>query len=124
MSNTNVKAQLRQRRKNRIRKKIHGTPERPRFSVFRSARHISAQIIDDTQGHTFVTASTNEKAVKESADMNGKKKIEQAAYVGKLAAQRAMEKGITAVVFDRGGFLYHGRVKAVLEGAREAGLKC
>ena len=124
MSTTNVKLRLRQRRKIRIRKKIHGTPERPRFSVFRSARHISAQIIDDTRGQTFVTASTNEKAVRDSADMAGKKKLERAAYVGKLAAQRALEKGITAVVFDRGGFLYHGRVKAVLDGAREAGLKC
>ncbi len=124
MGTTSVKRQLRQRRKTRIRKKIYGTPERPRFCVFRSARHISAQIIDDTKGQTFVMASTNEKAVKESPEMTGKKKVERATYVGKLAAQRAMEKGITAVVFDRGGFLYHGRVKAVLEGAREAGLKC
>ncbi len=122
MSTTNVKAQLRQRRKTRIRKKIYGTPERPRFCIFRSARHISAQIIDDTNGHTFVAASSNEKAVKDSPELTGKKKTEWAAYVGKLAAQRAKEKGITAVVFDRGGFLYHGRVKAVVEGAREAGL--
>lgn len=124
MSTINKKAQLRQRRKNRIRKKIYGTPERPRFSVFRSARHIFAQIIDDTKGHTFVVASTSEKAVKESAEITGKKKSERAKYVGQLAAKRALEKGITAVVFDRGGFLYHGRVKAVLDGAREAGLKC
>jgi large subunit ribosomal protein L18 len=124
MSTINKKAQLRQRRKNRIRKKIYGTPERPRFSVFRSARHVFAQIIDDTKGHTFVVASTNEKAVRESAEISGKKKAERANYVGKLAAKRALEKGITSVVFDRGGFLYHGRVKAVLEGAREAGLKC
>ena len=124
MSTTNVKLRLRQRRKTRIRKKIHGTPERPRFSVFRSARHISAQIIDDTRGHTVVTASSNEQAVRDNAEMAGKKKIECASYVGKLAAQRALEKGITSVVFDRGGFLYHGRVKALLEGAREAGLKC
>ncbi len=71
-----------------------------------------------------MTASTNEKTVKENTEIAGKKKIERANYVGKLAAKRALEKGITAVVFDRGGFLYHGRVKAVLEGAREAGLKC
>ena len=124
MSTTNRKKQLRQRRKIGIRKKILGTPDRPRFCVFRSARHISAQIIDDTRGHTFVAASTNEKAVTENAELAGKKKVERAGYVGKLAAERALEKGITAVVFDRGGFLYHGRVKAVLEGAREAGLKC
>jgi large subunit ribosomal protein L18 len=124
MSTINKKVQLRQRRKNRIRKKIFGTPERPRFSVFRSARHVFAQIIDDTSGHTFVVASTNEKTVRDNTGIAGKKKSERANYVGKLAAQRALEKGITAVVFDRGGFLYHGRVKAVLEGAREAGLKC
>jgi large subunit ribosomal protein L18 len=124
MSTLDKKAQLRQRRKNRIRKKIYGTPERPRFSVFRSARHISAQIIDDTKGHTVVLATSNEKVVKENTDMAGKKKIERANYVGQLAAKRAIEKGITAVVVDRGGFLYHGRVKAVLEGARQAGLKC
>ena len=124
MSITNIKTQLRQRRKNRIRKKIHGTPERPRFSVFRSARHICAQIIDDTSGHTFAIASTNEKTVRDNAEISGKKKIERAKYVGKLAAQRALEKGKTTVVVDRGGFLYHGRVKALLEGAREAGLKC
>ncbi|MEW6077056.1 MAG: 50S ribosomal protein L18 [Thermodesulfobacteriota bacterium] len=124
MSTVNKKMQLRQRRKNRIRKKIFGTTERPRLSVFRSARHVFAQIIDDTRGHTFVVASTNEKAVKENLEIAGKKKSERANYVGRLAAQRALEKGITAVVFDRGGFLYHGRVKAVLEGAREAGLKC
>ena len=124
MSTLDKKAQLRQRRKNRIRKKIYGTPERPRFSVFRSARHISAQIIDDTKGHAVVLATSNEKVVKENTDMAGKKKIERANYVGQLAAKRAIEKGITAVVVDRGGFLYHGRVKAVLEGARQAGLKC
>jgi large subunit ribosomal protein L18 len=124
MSTKNKKVQLRQKRKNRIRKKIFGTPERPRLSVFRSARHVFAQIIDDTKGRTFVVASTNEKAVRENSEIAGKKKSERANYVGKLAAQRALEKGITAVVFDRGGFLYHGRVKAVLEGAREAGLTC
>lgn len=124
MSTTNIKRRLRQRRRTRIRKKIYGTPDRPRFCVFRSARHISAQIIDDVQGSTFVVASTNEKAVKDNPEMSGKKKLEKAVYVGKLAAERAKEKGITTVVFDRGGFLYHGRVKAVLEGAREAGLKC
>ena len=124
MSTTDNKKQMRQRRKNRIRKKIHGTPECPRFSVFRSARHIYAQIIDDTRGHTVVLASSNEKAIRDNADLSGKKKAEQAQYVGKLAAERAQKKGITRVVFDRGGFLYHGRVKAVLEGAREVGLKC
>lgn len=124
MSTVNRKKQLRQKRKNRIRKKINGTPERPRCSVFRSARHICAQVIDDTKGHTFVVASTSEKVVRENTEISGKKKMERANYVGKLLAKRALEKGITTVVFDRGGFLYHGRVKALLEGAREAGLKC
>jgi len=97
-----------------------GTPERPRLSVFRSARHVYAQIIDDRAGKTLVTASSVE------GDIKGKNKFENkvaaANFIGKKVAERALEKGIKQVVFDRNGFLYHGRIKAVSDGAREAGL--
>jgi large subunit ribosomal protein L18 len=109
------------RRKRRIRKKVMGTQERPRLSVFRSARHIYAQIIDDTCGRTLASASSQEKPLAES--VTGQKKIDKAVMVGKLIAERARAKGIAKVVFDRNGFLYHGRVKAVSAGAREAGLQ-
>lgn len=121
MSSTNPKEVARIKRQTRIRKKIRGTGERPRLSVFRSARHIYAQVIDDTAGTTLVTASTVEGAFKEQSKFESK--TAAAAYVGKLVAQRAMEKGIKKVVFDRNGFLYHGRVKAISQGAREAGLE-
>lgn len=107
-----------ERRKKRVRKKIYGTPDRPRLSVFRSNRHIYAQIIDDTVGHTLASACSMEKEV----DTAGKTKTEVAREVGLLLARRAREKGIEKVVFDRGGNLYHGRVKALAEGAREGGL--
>ncbi len=109
------------RRKRRIRKKVKGTPERPRLSVFRSARHVYAQIIDDTVGRTLVSASSVEKEMQKSEA--GLKKVDWAVRVGKLVAERAKAKGIAKVVFDRNGFLYHGRVKAVSDGAREAGLQ-
>jgi large subunit ribosomal protein L18 len=117
----NTKSDARLRRKKRIGKKLRGTPERPRLSVFRSARHIYAQIIDDSRGCTLVSASSQEKALSESAA--AQKKAEKAVRVGKLVAERAKAKGIDKVVFDRNGFLYHGRVKAVSDGAREAGLQ-
>jgi len=117
----NAKADQRVRRKSRIRKKVMGTEERPRLSVFRSARHIYAQIIDDTSGCTLVAATSLEKAVTGAAAE--KKKVDKAVMVGKLVAERAKAKGIDKVVFDRNGFLYHGRVKAVSDGAREAGLQ-
>ena len=117
----NRKSDQRTRRKSRIRKKIIGTIERPRLSVFRSARHIYAQIIDDNRRCTVVAASSLEKAVAE-AGVN-KKKVEKAVMVGKLVAERAKAKGIEKVVFDRNGFLYHGRIKAISDGAREAGLQ-
>jgi large subunit ribosomal protein L18 len=98
-----------------------GTVERPRLSVFRSARHIYAQIIDDTCGCTLVAASSLETDVAQTAAE--KKKVEKAVMVGKLVAERAKSKGIEKVVFDRNGFLYHGRIKAVSDGAREAGLQ-
>lgn len=105
----------------RLRKKLSGTTERPRLAVFRSNNHIYAQVIDDTQSHTLCSASSLVKDVIEETGGVGSNK--EAAYVvGKHVAKRALEKGITKVCFDRGGFLYHGRVKAVADGAREAGL--
>lgn len=123
MGPLNIKKQARLKRKKRIRKNLVGSTQRLRLSVFRSAKHIYAQIIDDTSGHTVVAASTVEKDVKEHfAAESSKGKLVAATYVGKLIAERAAEKGIQRVVFDRNGFLFHGRVKAVSEGAREAGL--
>lgn len=109
------------KRKRRIRKKIFGTSERLRLSIFRSARHMYAQIIEDTTGRTLVSASTVEKAVRELPKFEDKKSA--ANHIGRLLAQRAVEKGISKVVFDRNGFLYHGRVKALSTGAREGGLE-
>lgn len=108
----------RQRIKYRIRKKLKGTSERPRLCVFRSNSQIYAQIIDDTSGKTLVTASSMEKALK---GLKGTK-TEKAIAVGKLIAEKAKQKGIQSVVFDRNGFLYHGRVKALADAAREGGL--
>ena len=105
----------------RVRKKVAGTPQRPRLAVFRSGRHIYAQIIDDVQGHTMVAASSLEEKV--SAEGKDKKKAEKSVLVGKLIAERAAAKGITEVAFDRGGYKYHGRVKTLADAAREGGLK-
>lgn len=121
MSSTNPRTAARIRRQARIRKKIKGTAERPRLSVFRSAKHVYAQVIDDAAGITLATASSVEKDFKDQGKVENKKSA--AVLVGKLVAQRALDKGINKVVFDRNGFLYHGRVKAISEGAREAGLK-
>lgn len=105
----------------RVRKKITGTADRPRFNVYRSLNHIYVQVIDDVKGVTLVSASTMEKAVKEQIkDMN---KTEAAKVVGMTAAKKALEAGVSTVVFDRGGYIYTGRVKSVADGAREAGLK-
>ena len=112
------KNEARLRRHRRVRNKISGTAARPRLDVFRSAKHIYAQIIDDEQGVTLVSASTMDK------DFNGNGgNVEAAAEIGKKVAAKALEKGITEVVFDRGGYVYHGRVKALADGAREGGLK-
>ena len=111
----------RKRRHVRVRKSVNGTAERPRLSVYRSTNHIYAQLIDDTKGLTLASASTLEKAVK--TEIAGKTKREAAKIVGKIAAERAKEKGIETVVFDRGGYHYTGRVQALADGAREAGLK-
>lgn len=113
--------EARLRRHARVRKKIQGTPQRPRLSVFRSLSQIYAQVIDDMAGHTLVSASTIDGELR--ARMKGLKKSEQARLVGQVLAQRALQKGIKAVVFDRGGFKYAGRVRALAEGAREGGLE-
>ena len=108
----------RKRRHKRVRGKISGTPDRPRLNVFRSEKHIYAQVIDDTKGHTLCSASSVEK------EFEGRGSNKEAArVVGKMVAERAVAKGINTVVFDRGGYIYHGRVKELAEAAREGGLK-
>ncbi|MBQ1699514.1 MAG: 50S ribosomal protein L18 [Bacteroidales bacterium] len=104
----------------RIRKHVNGTAERPRLVVFRSNKQIYAQVIDDEKGVTLVAAASNDKGL--AAECKGKNGIDAAAIVGKAVAQRAIEKGITTVSFDRGGYLYHGRVKSLADAAREGGL--
>ena len=104
----------------KLRNRLSGTPECPRLAVFRSNNHMYAQIIDDTVGHTLVSASTLQKEVK--AELNKTNDVEAAAYLGKVIAERAIEKGIKDVVFDRGGFIYHGKIQALADAAREAGL--
>jgi len=118
----NKKLDRRPRRKARTRKKVFGTPERPRFTVYKSAKHIYAQIIDDTSGKTLVSASTVAKDLREELK-KATSKMDVCKLVGVAAAKRALEKNIKQVVYDRSGYLYHGRVKAVAEGAREGGLK-
>jgi large subunit ribosomal protein L18 len=109
------------RRHRSIRRKLEGTPERPRLNVFRSLNHIYAQVIDDSVGKTLTSASTLDREVRDQLD--GMTKTEQARVVGKVLAERAVAKGVKAVVFDRGGYQYHGRVKALAEAAREGGLE-
>lgn len=121
MGSLNHKKQAQLKRKKRVRKKISGTPEKPRITVFRSARHIYAQVVDDTTGSTLASASSLENVVREDL-AKFKNKIALSLFVGKLLGERAVQKGIKKVVFDRNGFLYHGRVKALSEGARKAGL--
>jgi large subunit ribosomal protein L18 len=121
MGKTNESAAQRTRRKKSIRKKVFGTAERPRLTVFRSTKHIYAQIIDDVAGATLASASTMEPAFREKGDFGGN--IDAAKLVGGLIGTRAKEAGVGAVVFDRNGYLYHGRVKALADGAREAGLR-
>jgi large subunit ribosomal protein L18 len=117
----NPKQAARLKRRQRIRRKISGSDARPRLSVFRSARHIYAQIIDDGKGQTLVAASTLSGELKDK--LSGLKKADAAKEVGKLLAAKAREKGISQVVFDRNGFIYHGRVKAVADSCRENGLE-
>ena len=121
MKKTKTARAARIRRHIRVRKKVEGTPERPRLAVFRSLSHIYAQVIDDRAQRTLVAASDLEPEVRPAVE--GKKKTERAEIVGAVLAQRAKEKGVTRVVFDRGGFKYHGRVKALAEAARKGGLE-
>ena len=116
---SNSQRELRRRRHHRVRRKVAGTAERPRLAVFRSTRHMVAQVIDDATGRTLAAASTVEPDLRSGATGNKT----AAAAVGRLVAERAKAAGVDAVVFDRGGFLYHGRVAAVADAAREAGLR-
>jgi large subunit ribosomal protein L18 len=120
-----AKNEVRQRVHKRIRRKLYGTPERPRLSVYRSLNHIYAQLIDDRDGKTVAAANSREGSGKPAAGTKKKTggNVAVAKDVGKILAQRAKEKGVSKVVFDRGGYLYHGRVKALADAAREAGLK-
>ncbi|TCO74999.1 50S ribosomal protein L18 [Marinisporobacter balticus] len=121
MINKESKNKKRQTRHLRIRKKVSGTPTRPRLSIYRSLSNMYAQVIDDVTGVTLAAASTLDKEIKDKANNCGNK--EAAKLVGELVAKRALEKGLDNVVFDRGGYIYHGRIKELAEGAREAGLK-
>ena len=114
----NSRADIRRAVHSRIRKKVRGTTERPRLAVYRSLNHIYAQVIDDEQGKTLATASTTEKALAGTTGGN----LEAARRIGTAIAERAMAAGITSVVYDRGGYVYHGRVKALIDASREAGL--
>ena len=115
------RTEIREKKHLKIRNRFSGTPERPRLAVFRSNSHMYAQIIDDTVGNTLVAASTLDKDVK--SELEHTNTVEAAAYLGKVIAQRALEKGIKTVVFDRGGFIYQGKIQALAEAAREAGLE-
>ena len=121
MINKESRSKVRAKKHLRIRNRFSGTAERPRLAVFRSNNHMYAQIIDDTVGNTLVSASTVQKEVK--AELDKTNNVDAAAYLGKVIAQRALDKGITTVVFDRGGFIYQGKIKALADAAREAGLE-
>lgn len=121
MSHKNIREEARQKRKTRIRKRIFGTEQRPRLSVFRSAKHIYAQIVVDSTGSTILAASSQSPEIR--AELAKLKKSEAAKKVGELLGRKAAERNIRKVVFDRNGFLYHGRIKALAEGARETGLE-
>ena len=121
MVNKKSRTETRVKKHRRVRNHLSGTAERPRLAVFRSNNHMYAQIIDDTVGKTLVSASTLDKDVK--AECEKTNNVEAAAVVGKVVAKKALEKGITTVVYDRGGFIYEGKVKALAEAAREAGLE-
>jgi len=118
---TQKKTAARERRHRRVRGKVEGTAQRPRLNIFRSLDNIYAQVIDDVAGHTLASASTVDKEA--AKQVQGKNKVEAAKIVGKLLGERAKSAGINSVVFDRGGYRYHGRVAALAEGAREAGLE-
>ena len=115
------RSEMRVKKHNRLRNRFAGTAERPRLAVFRSNNHMYAQIIDDTVGNTLVSACTLQKDVK--AELEKTNNVDAAAYLGTVIAKKALEKGITTVVFDRGGFIYQGKIKALADAAREAGLE-
>ena len=121
MINKESRSKVRAKKHLRIRNRFSGTAERPRLAVYRSNNHMYAQIIDDTVGNTLVSASTLQKDIK--AELEKTNDVDAAAYVGKVVAERALEKGIKTVVFDRGGYIYHGVVKELAEAARAAGLE-
>ena len=121
MSSEKAREEARKRRQRRVRAHVAGTADRPRLNVYRSLAHIYAQVIDDVTGATLVSASTVDGDLR--AEMAGKKKAEQAKAVGQAVAKRALAKGLTQVTFDRSGYRYHGRVKALADGAREGGLE-
>jgi len=123
MTDANRKERLRQRRHSRVRRKVAGTAGRPRLAVFRSLRHISAQLVDDDSGRTLAAASTVELELRDALGSGGGGNVSAAQAVGRLVASRAKAAGVTAVVFDRGGFAYHGRVAALADAAREEGLE-
>ena len=121
MVNKKSRSEVRMKKHRRMRNRFSGTAERPRLAVFRSNNHMYAQIIDDVAGSTLVAACTLEKEVKEQLEKTNN--VDAAAYLGTVIGKRAMEKGIDTVVFDRGGYLYHGKIAALADAAREAGLK-
>jgi len=121
MINKESRSAIRVKKHMRVRNRLAGTTERPRLAVFRSNNHMYAQIIDDSVGETLVAASTTEKAIKDELEKTDD--VDAAAYVGKVIAERALEKGIKTVIYDRGGFVYHGKVQALADAAREAGLE-
>ena len=121
MVNKKSRSVVRKNKHRKIRKRFTGTPDRPRLAVFRSNNHMYAQIIDDTVGNTLVSASTTQKEVQDQIEHTSD--AEAASYLGTIIAKRALEKGISTVVFDRGGFIYAGKVKQLAEAAREAGLE-
>ena len=121
MINKESRSAIRVKKHMRVRNRLAGTTERPRLAVFRSNNHMYAQIIEDSVGETLVAASTTEKAIKDELEKTDD--VDAAAYVGKVIAERALEKGIKTVIYDRGGFVYHGKVQALADAAREAGLE-
>ena len=121
MVNKESRSEVRIKKHMRVRNHLAGTADRPRLAVFRSNNHMYAQIIDDSVGNTIVAASTVEKSIKEALEQTDN--VDAAAYVGKVVAERALEKGIKTVVFDRGGFIYQGKVQALADASREAGLE-
>lgn len=121
MKKTNPSSVARERRREHVRKFVYGEPERPRLNVFRSGKHIYAQVIDDRKGHTIATASSLDKSL--LTQLKELKPLEQAKTVGEAVAKRALDKGVKKVVFDRAGYKYHGRIKSLADGARSGGLE-